>query len=83
MKSTKILRDFIDLYYRITLEDLEIDLTNERLSLRFLEGHQTVHFSKLTKFLEELNNIIEIDFDKVVLLKDTDNLDLLIPFKIN
>lgn len=81
MKDLKLLKDFIDLYYRISLEDLEIDLTNDKLSLRFLEGHQTVHFSKITKFLEELNNIIEIDFEKVILLKDTDNLDLVIPFK--
>ena len=83
MKDTKLLKDFIDLYYRISLEDLEIDLTNEKLSLRFLEGHQTVHFSKLTKFIEELNNIIDIDLDKVIFLKDQDNLDLLIPFKLD
>lgn len=81
MKELKLLKDFIDLYYRISLEDLEVNLTNEKLSLRFLEGYQTVSFSTLSKFLEELNTIIEIDLDKVILLKDTDNLDLIVPFK--
>ena len=83
MEEKKLLKEFIDLYYRMSLEDFEINLTNENISLRFLENHHVINYTKLYNFINELNTIIEVDFENILFIKESDNLDMFIPFKNN
>ncbi|MGV0846065.1 hypothetical protein ACTS9T_05685 [Empedobacter falsenii] len=79
----KTLSSFIKLVEKTELKGFSCDITSKRIILHFRNKHHRVNLTEINSFIHELDNLLTIDKDKILFIKEFKYLELWIPFKFD
>lgn len=74
------LNKFIRLVEKVEMKGFTCDITSKRIIFHFSNEHHRIYLSEVNYFISELKNIIEIQEDKIYIIKEFKYLELWIPF---
>ena len=76
-----LLNHFILLIENISLKGFLVDITSTHINLTFNESVQVLKLTDVNDYITELNNLIELDMDKILIFKDDEYFTIRVQFK--
>lgn len=76
-----LLNQFILLIENIYLKGFLVDITSTHINLTFNESVQVLKLTDVNDYITELNNLIELDMDKILIFKDDEYFTIRVQFK--
>ena len=76
-----LLNQFILLIENIYLKGILVDITSTHINLTFNESVQVLKLTDVNDYITELNNLIELDMDKILIFKDDEYFTIRVQFK--
>ena len=76
-----LLNQFILLIENIYLKGFLVDITSTHINLNFNESVQVLKLTDVNDYITELNNLIELDMDKILIFKDDEYFTIRVQFK--
>ena len=77
----EILNQFINLVDEIQSKGFVCDITSRRIIFHFSDEHHRIYLNEINQFITKLETLIDIDKDKIYIIKEFKYLELWIPLK--
>ena len=77
----EILTQFLKLVDEIQSKGFVCDVTSRRIIFHFSDEHQRIYLTEINQFIDKLGVLIDIERDKIHIVKEYKYLELWIPLK--